>query len=126
MAAVNDAASRESKCDVATSEVFRFLKILKETGLTDQYDVATCKIIRMTEKDEFLHISNGIQVDKLTGLERVRVKALYDGTEGWISIRGNGDDTRNDGIANPSFITTCRWSDNHGCPNPQWKSSRCT
>merc|ERR1719373_723285 len=52
-------------------------------------DPSEAKTIRKADMDEVIEILEGPKTDAKLGLTRVRGKFLTDGTEGWISVRGN-------------------------------------
>jgi hypothetical protein len=69
----------------------KFLKVVKEIAITPVFDIVDSKEkpVRKAEMEEIMEVIEGPKVDEKSGLERVRVKALKDGAEGWVSVKGN-------------------------------------
>eukprot|EP00929_Paragymnodinium_shiwhaense_P011260 TRINITY_DN11677_c0_g1_i4.p1 TRINITY_DN11677_c0_g1~~TRINITY_DN11677_c0_g1_i4.p1 ORF type:complete len:2111 (+),score=761.37 TRINITY_DN11677_c0_g1_i4:802-6333(+) len=63
--------------------------VVKETAITDSFDVSACKIIRKANMDEVVEVIEGPVHDEKLGLQRIRGRSLVDGNEGWLSIVGN-------------------------------------
>jgi len=47
------------------------------------------KPVRKAEVDEIVELVEGPKKDTKSGLERVKVKALRDGEQGWVTVKGN-------------------------------------
>eukprot|EP00927_Polykrikos_kofoidii_P031606 TRINITY_DN27151_c0_g1_i1.p1 TRINITY_DN27151_c0_g1~~TRINITY_DN27151_c0_g1_i1.p1 ORF type:complete len:2139 (+),score=568.46 TRINITY_DN27151_c0_g1_i1:1-6417(+) len=63
--------------------------VVKDTALTDVFDVNTCKILRKAQVDEIVEVIEGPIADERLGVTRIQGKSLCDGAIGWISIQGN-------------------------------------
>merc|ERR1712062_550597 len=66
-----------------------YYAVVKDTALTDGFDVAAAKVIRKLEKGELLEVLEGPTKDDKLGMSRVKTKALLDGEEGWATVSGN-------------------------------------
>jgi chromosome segregation ATPase len=71
--------------------VQQFMKVVKEIAITPGFEIADTKekMIRKAALDEILEVLDGPKVDETSSLERVKVKALSDGAEGWMTTKGN-------------------------------------
>eukprot|EP00927_Polykrikos_kofoidii_P022008 TRINITY_DN20667_c0_g1_i1.p1 TRINITY_DN20667_c0_g1~~TRINITY_DN20667_c0_g1_i1.p1 ORF type:complete len:2068 (-),score=493.97 TRINITY_DN20667_c0_g1_i1:213-6416(-) len=58
-------------------------------AMTDSEDVKSCKVIRKLVVGELFLGSADPVDDKVANIHRVRGKALNDGQEGWITLKGN-------------------------------------
>lgn len=69
----------------------RFLKVVKEIAITPTFDIVGSKErpVRKAECDEIFEVLEGPMKDEGSGLERVRVKAMSDAAEGWVTVKGN-------------------------------------
>jgi len=69
----------------------KFYKVAKDIVITPTFDVLNSKDkpIRKADMDEVLEAIEGPKNDEASGLERVKVRALVDGAEGWVSVKGN-------------------------------------
>jgi hypothetical protein len=67
------------------------MKVTQGIAITPKFEVLDTKekMVRKAEVDEILEVLEGPAKDEKSGLDRVRVKALTDGAEGWISVKGN-------------------------------------
>jgi hypothetical protein len=68
-----------------------FMKVVKEIAITPNFDVTDTKekMVRKANLDEIVEVLEGPKEDDVSKLERVKVKALQDGSEGWMSVKGN-------------------------------------
>jgi len=66
-----------------------FYEIVKDIAFTNSLDIGTCKTLRKAEAGELVEVLEGPLSDEKTGLERVRVKAVSDAIEGWMTLKGN-------------------------------------
>lgn len=68
----------------------KFYKVVQEIAITNTFGIDTKdKPVRKAEKDEYVELMEGPKKDEKSGLERVKVKCLKDGAQGWLSIKGN-------------------------------------
>eukprot|EP00930_Biecheleria_cincta_P047417 TRINITY_DN32870_c0_g1_i1.p1 TRINITY_DN32870_c0_g1~~TRINITY_DN32870_c0_g1_i1.p1 ORF type:complete len:2068 (-),score=548.13 TRINITY_DN32870_c0_g1_i1:205-6408(-) len=74
----------------------RFLNLFKEyyvvskaTVITGEMDISQGQGIRKLEKDEIIEVLGDAIDDEKSGLSRLRGKAIQDGLEGWITVKGN-------------------------------------
>jgi len=59
-------------------------------AMTDSSNIKTSKVIRkLTADEQFLATTGDIVEDKAAGIKRLQGKAMEDGKEGWITVRGN-------------------------------------
>merc|ERR1712151_453737 len=58
-------------------------------AMTDGEDIKSCKVIRKLAVNEFFEASGPAVDDASTGVTRLPGKALSDGKEGWITLKGN-------------------------------------
>merc|ERR1712203_1200297 len=58
--------------------------------MTDSSNIKTSKVIRKLGVDEkFLATTGNVVEDKAAGITRLQGKAIDDGKEGWITVKGN-------------------------------------
>jgi len=69
--------------------VQQFLKVIKETALTDVFPVTTSKPMRKLDAREVVEVLEGPIRDAKTKVTRVKCKALRDNVEGWATISSN-------------------------------------
>lgn len=67
----------------------QYFIVAKEIAVTSQLDISGGKTIRKAEPDEVIEVLEGPAREPKLGLLRVRGKLLRDGTEGWVSLKGN-------------------------------------
>lgn len=67
-----------------------WMKVIKETVLTDEISITESKTVRRLEVGEILEVLVGPVAGEVT---RARVKALNDGKEGWATISGSKGST---------------------------------
>merc|ERR1711953_1431175 len=58
-------------------------------AMTDGEDITSCKVVRKLAVGEFYEASGPVVEDTKTGVSRLPGKALKDGKEGWITMKGN-------------------------------------
>merc|ERR1712039_475247 len=76
--------------DIVYAEPNPKLYICKEmVAMTDGQDIMSCKVLRKLAVGEFFEASGPVVEDSTTGVSRLPGKALKDGKEGWITIKGN-------------------------------------
>lgn len=76
--------SRRAFCEL----VDRYLRCVKSVAITSEFEIKSSSTLRKLEVDEFAELLEGPQTDSV-GLERMRAKALSDGTVGWVTVKGN-------------------------------------
>eukprot|EP00392_Amoebophrya_sp_AT5.2_P005734 g5744.t1 len=64
-------------------------EIRQETVLTNTYELKGFKVIRRVKKDEKVLALSVPEFNKDAELLRVKVKAMIDGAEGWITVKGS-------------------------------------
>lgn len=67
----------------------RYFKCVKEIALTSQFDIKDSTTKRKLEVGDDVLVLEGPTTDDLVGLTRIRAKAMSDGFEGWVTIKGN-------------------------------------
>jgi len=67
----------------------QYYSVAKSIALTDDFDISTAKSLRKVDLDEVLEVLEGPRVDSKLSVTRVRARALNDGQEGWITVKGN-------------------------------------
>jgi hypothetical protein len=67
------------------------MKVVKDIAITPNFEIADTKekMVRKAVEGEIFEVLQGPKSDEKSGLERVKVKALSDGIEGWMSVKGN-------------------------------------
>merc|ERR1712187_239809 len=58
-------------------------------AMTDGEDITSCKVVRKLAVGEFFEASGPVVEDSSTGVSRLPGKALQDGKDGWITLKGN-------------------------------------
>merc|ERR1712151_153471 len=58
-------------------------------AMTDGEDIKSCKVLRKLAVGEFFEATGPVVEDPSTGVSRLPGKALKDGKEGWITLKGN-------------------------------------
>eukprot|EP00929_Paragymnodinium_shiwhaense_P014394 TRINITY_DN1222_c0_g1_i1.p1 TRINITY_DN1222_c0_g1~~TRINITY_DN1222_c0_g1_i1.p1 ORF type:complete len:2051 (-),score=956.61 TRINITY_DN1222_c0_g1_i1:88-6240(-) len=66
-----------------------YYAVVKDIAITDNSELAACKSIRKLEKEELVEVLEGPLTDEKSGLQRIKGKAILDGTEGWVTLQGN-------------------------------------
>lgn len=71
--------------------VRRLMKVASETAISSGMSIKDkeSKTVRRLELDEVVDVLEGPIEDETAGVLRVRAKAMKDGAEGWISLKGN-------------------------------------
>eukprot|EP00931_Biecheleriopsis_adriatica_P033416 TRINITY_DN193_c0_g1_i5.p1 TRINITY_DN193_c0_g1~~TRINITY_DN193_c0_g1_i5.p1 ORF type:complete len:2073 (-),score=714.85 TRINITY_DN193_c0_g1_i5:36-6125(-) len=69
--------------------VQRYYSVTTAIAITSEFEISKAKTLRKAEPEELIEVLEGPVADEKIGLERVRARSLLDGTEGWISIKGN-------------------------------------
>eukprot|EP00929_Paragymnodinium_shiwhaense_P029909 TRINITY_DN17051_c0_g1_i4.p1 TRINITY_DN17051_c0_g1~~TRINITY_DN17051_c0_g1_i4.p1 ORF type:complete len:2008 (+),score=805.96 TRINITY_DN17051_c0_g1_i4:95-6118(+) len=81
---------RDSAGKVA-AELSKEVYICKSSiAMTDVFDIKNCKVVRKILTGEVLQVVGGGQKeDSAVEITRLRFKALKDGKEGWVTLKGN-------------------------------------
>ncbi|CAE8615675.1 unnamed protein product, partial [Polarella glacialis] len=58
-------------------------------AMTDVQNIKCCKVLRKLEVGEVLGLEEGPEVDKDSGVTRIRVVSTKDNLSGWVTIKGN-------------------------------------
>merc|ERR1712048_1424755 len=58
-------------------------------AMTDAEDIKACKVVRKLGVGEFFEASGPLVQDSASGVSRLPGKALQDGKQGWITVKGN-------------------------------------
>jgi len=71
--------------------VQQYMTVVQGIAITPNFEVVDTKekMVRKAEVEEVVEVLEGPNKDEKSGLERVRIKALTDGSVGWISVKGN-------------------------------------
>mmetsp|Transcript_40294 Transcript_40294/g.72110 ORF Transcript_40294/g.72110 Transcript_40294/m.72110 type:complete len:432 (-) Transcript_40294:122-1417(-) len=69
--------------------VRRYMKVVKVAALTDSKGVKDSKSIRRLQEGEVVEALGPEQFEEEVELMRLKVKAMKDGAEGWVTISGN-------------------------------------
>merc|ERR1712187_437271 len=76
--------------DIVYAEPNPKLYTCKEmVAMTDGQDIMSCKVLRKLAVGEFFEASGPVVDDASTGVSRLPGKALQDGKEGWVTMKGN-------------------------------------
>lgn len=66
-----------------------FCKCASPIAITDNFDIGSSQTLRKLQTGETLEVIEGPKEDADTKVQRVRGRALRDGVEGWVSMKGN-------------------------------------
>merc|ERR1712232_139604 len=69
--------------------VKHFYRVLKKTSLANACEIKVAKSTRLLDLDELVEHIEGPKKDEPTGAMRVLCRAVKDGAEGWVTMRGN-------------------------------------
>lgn len=69
--------------------VQRYYSVTTAIAITTEFEISKAKTIRKAEVEEMFEVLEGPKSDEKLSLTRVRGRSLADGTEGWLSIKGN-------------------------------------
>jgi hypothetical protein len=71
--------------------VQEYMKVVKDIAITPNFEITDTKekMVRKANADEIMEVVEGPTKDEKSTLERVKVKAVLDGAEGWMSVKGN-------------------------------------
>jgi len=71
------------------SLVEQYFCVVKGIAMTSDFQIDKAKTLRKAEVDELMELLEGPKVDVGSSVQRVKAKALLDGVEGWITLKGN-------------------------------------
>eukprot|EP00927_Polykrikos_kofoidii_P004101 TRINITY_DN11627_c4_g1_i1.p1 TRINITY_DN11627_c4_g1~~TRINITY_DN11627_c4_g1_i1.p1 ORF type:complete len:2037 (-),score=496.11 TRINITY_DN11627_c4_g1_i1:386-5647(-) len=84
-----------------------YLKCVKEVALTSTLEVSrVSSTVRKLELNEVVQVIGARTRDEGVGLERQRCRALVDGAEGWVTLRGNQGTSFMKSTAKPYYRCT--------------------
>lgn len=66
----------------------KYYQVTQPTGLTDSFEVSSCKLVRKLAINEVFVALGEVREDEEKGIKRVEAKALKDGLTGWVAITG--------------------------------------
>merc|ERR1712176_927717 len=69
--------------------VQEYCSCAKSTMITDKYDIESSSSLRKLEPGELWEVLEGPKEDPETKVSRVRGRAVRDGQEGWVTVKGN-------------------------------------
>jgi hypothetical protein len=83
----------------------KYMKVTREIAITPGFEIIGSKDrpVRKAELEEVFEILEGPKTDEGSGLERVRVRALVDSAEGWVSVKGNQGKTFLESVEKPFY-----------------------
>lgn len=58
-------------------------------AMTDSFDIKDCKVVRKVAAGEALRVIGGKKEDASIEITRLQFKAVKDGAEGWVTLKGN-------------------------------------
>jgi len=67
----------------------QYFVVAKPIAITNEFEISKGKSLRKAETDEQLEVLEGPRTDDKLGVTRVKARSLSDGTEGWITVKGN-------------------------------------
>jgi len=84
-----DGGSRSITKSAFMKELQRYFSCVKSVSMTDALEVSKGKSVRQLDLEEVVELLEGPSLDAKSKLNRIRGRALRDGTIGWISLQGN-------------------------------------
>jgi len=66
-----------------------FMKVVKDTVITETMEIKDSKTLRRAEVGEVFEVLEGPVTEESTKLPRLKVRAMLDGQEGWVTQAGN-------------------------------------
>jgi len=97
---------------------------VKEVAATSELDIKASATLRKLEVGEFVEVLEGPQSDPAIGVVRVRVKALSDGTAGWVSVKGNQGTSYLQDCSRPCYCAVQALAMQDGFPTDDSKEVR--
>lgn len=69
----------------------KYMKVTKEVAITPNFEIIGAKDrpVRKADLGEVFEVLEGPKADEASGLDRMKVRALMDSVEGWVSVKGN-------------------------------------
>ncbi|CAJ1382838.1 unnamed protein product [Effrenium voratum] len=67
----------------------KFFSCKNGVAITDGPNIKACKVFRKLEAGEVIRLLEGPEVDKDSGVTRIKAACLKDGLEGWVTTLGN-------------------------------------
>merc|ERR1711957_516490 len=67
-----------------------YLEVAKDIAFTTECDAGNSKAVRKADRGELVVVVEGPIHDEKLNVDRVKCKSIKDGTEGWMTIKGNG------------------------------------
>lgn len=72
------------------AEASKDIYVCKSTiAMTDGFDIKKCKVTRKVEVGETLQVIGGRKEDSNVEITRLQFRAVRDGKEGWVTLKGN-------------------------------------
>eukprot|EP00928_Gymnodinium_smaydae_P062580 TRINITY_DN4640_c0_g4_i3.p1 TRINITY_DN4640_c0_g4~~TRINITY_DN4640_c0_g4_i3.p1 ORF type:complete len:1025 (-),score=220.06 TRINITY_DN4640_c0_g4_i3:391-3012(-) len=75
--------------DTFMSYITSYMKVVAETAVTDSLDIKASTTLRRLDVAEVCEVLEGPVREEATEMERLRVRLLRDGLEGWVTPVGN-------------------------------------
>lgn len=66
-----------------------YVMVSKEIAFTSELEIKSSKTLRKLQLQEVLEIKGNSHIDTDSGLVRVKARAVNDGFEGWVTLKGN-------------------------------------
>merc|ERR1711957_214541 len=82
-----------------------YLEVAKDIAFTTECDAGNSKAVRKADRGELVVVVEGPIHDEKLNVDRVKCKSIKDGTEGWMTIKGNGGTEFLRKAAKPFFET---------------------
>lgn len=67
----------------------RFWECMTGVAITDGPNIKVCKVLRKLEVGEVVRLLEGPEIDKDTGVTRLKALCIQDNLEGWVTTLGN-------------------------------------
>merc|ERR1740139_105658 len=66
-----------------------YFEVVKDIAFTTECDAANSKAVRKADRGELVVVVEGPIHDEKLNVDRVKCKSIKDGTEGWMTVKGN-------------------------------------
>jgi hypothetical protein len=83
-----------------------YYEVVRDIAFTTECDAGTSKAIRKAAQGEMVVVVEGPIFDEKVSVDRVKCRSLKDGTEGWMTVKGNGGTEFLQRKPKPFFETT--------------------
>jgi len=83
-----------------------FMHCVKEISMTDVFEVKDCKTVRKLATGEVIEVLETPKVEA-EGLSRAKCRAVLDGKEGFVTLKGNKDTTYFERCEKPYYCCDC-------------------